>query len=81
MKTVSASHLPRTIGMTVAAACAISVWGMVFWGALSKPLGVFDDLPPAVVAAAHSMSAGDVATGTYFHPWPRDTPEAQKLWL
>lgn len=68
------------IGAPLAGAFALVVWGMLFWAVLYKPLHVFEDLPPAVTDAAAAFAKDDVPTGTYFFPWPRDTPEARATW-
>ena len=54
---------------------ALVVWGMVFWALLADPLGVFHKLPNDTTVT-ETLLASDVATGTYFMPWPRDTPAA-----
>lgn len=65
----------------LAGALALTVWGMLFWGVLYEPLHLFDDLTPGVDQAAASLEAADTQTGTYFVPWPRNTPEAMNGWL
>jgi hypothetical protein len=50
------------------------VWGMIFWGLLAAPLGVFHRLPNDEDVTAQLLE-GDATTGTYFMPWPRSTPE------
>jgi hypothetical protein len=49
------------------------MWGLVFWGFLADPLGVFHKIPNDT-AVTGTLLAGSVPTGTYFMPWPRDTP-------
>jgi len=68
--------LPPVMG-----ALAMVIWGMVFWGALYEPIGVFHDTSPGIEQAAKVMQEAGVETGTYFHPWPRNTPEAAATWL
>ncbi|MDQ6892287.1 MAG: hypothetical protein M3167_06360 [Acidobacteriota bacterium] len=64
----------RPILAALAGAVVLIVWGMLFWGFLAPPLGVFHALPnaPQVTAA---LAAGGAPTGTYFMPWPRRTPD------
>jgi hypothetical protein len=50
------------------------LWGMLFWGLLADPLGVFRRLPNDA-AVTQLLEAGETPTGTYFMPWPRATPE------
>ncbi len=49
-------------------------WGMVFWGFLAAPFGVFHKLPDDRAVTAELQKRG-TATGTYFMPWPRATSE------
>jgi hypothetical protein len=51
------------------------LWGMGFWGAISPAAGMFKTLPnePAVTKAL-----GNLSTGTYFVPWPMNTPETRR---
>jgi len=59
---------------------AILAWGMLFWGLLYAPLGVFREKPvDSVIVDALDVSG--LPTGTYFHPWPRDTPDAKRAWV
>ena len=58
----------------VAGTLALGVWGMVFWGFLTPKLGMFRALPNAT-EVTKSWQEIDLQTGTYFVPWPRDTPE------
>jgi len=60
---------------TLAAAVALVAWGMLFWGLLAPRLGVFHALPNAASVTA-TLLEGGATSGTYFMPWPRDTPEA-----
>lgn len=55
------------------------IWGMVFWGFLADGLSVFkpQGLDPQV---AISLEAAGTETGTYFHPWPKNTPETAEAW-
>ena len=64
-----------------AGALALTVWGMLFWGVLYEPLNVFDDLAPGVEQAAAALETAETRTGTYFVPWPRNSPEAMQGWL
>lgn len=68
--------LPPIVG-----ALAMVIWGMAFWGVLYEPLGVFHDTSPGIEQAAKAMEEAGVETGTYFYPWPRNTPEAAATWL
>lgn len=77
LRSQSASWLlPPAMG-----ALAMVVWGMVFWGALYEPIGVFHDTSPGIEHAAKAMQEVGVETGTYFYPWPRNTPETAAVWL
>ena len=51
------------------------IWGMAFWGFISPATGLFRALPnePAVTKAL-----GSLPTGTYFVPWPMNTPETRQ---
>lgn len=62
---------------TGAGAVAIIVWGMLFWGLLAPRLGIFHVLPNAGNVTAQLVEGG-TRTGTYFMPWPRDTPESSE---
>lgn len=57
---------------TVLGALIIVVWGMLFWGFLADPVGVFHTLPNAP-AVTELLTANGTETGTYFMPWPRKT--------
>ena len=59
---------------TLAGTAALVAWGMLFWGLLAPRLGVFHALPNAPAVTA-TLVEGGAASGTYFMPWPRDTPE------
>ena len=65
----------------VSGSLTLTVWGMLFWGVLYDYVGAFQDLPPEMEQAAQTLAAADVETGTYFYPWPRNTPEAIDVWL
>jgi len=65
----------RYFGATAIATIVLVAWGMLFWGLLAPRLGVFHALPNAPAVTA-TLAEGGAATGTYFMPWPRDTPEA-----
>lgn len=67
----------RTAVATMAATLVLVAWGMLFWGLLAPRLGVFHALPNDA-ATTSVLLEGGAATGTYFMPWPRDTPEAFK---
>ena len=75
------SLFARWLMPPLAGALALTVWGMLFWGVLYEPLRVFDDLTPGVEQAAAALETADTQTGTYFMPWPRNTPEAMTAWL
>ena len=47
--------------------------GHGFLGILAGLLGMFHALPGAAAATAH-LERNGTTTGTYFYPWPRDTP-------
>jgi len=75
------SLFARWVLPPLAGALAITVWGMLFWGVLYEPFRVFDDLTPGVEQAAAALDAADTQTGTYFVPWPRNSPEVMEGWL
>ncbi len=54
---------------------ALVIWGMIFWAVLAVALGMFHTLPNES-EITELLQAGEAETGTYFVPWPRDTPEA-----
>jgi hypothetical protein len=64
----------RTGIAALAGMVVLAVWGMVFWGLLADPLGVFHKIPNDT-DVTKMLLAGNVSTGTYFMPWPRNTPE------
>jgi hypothetical protein len=68
------------VWITTAGTVAIVFWGMVFWGVLAGPLGVFHQLPDAP-AVTQVLVDSETRTGTYFMPWPRDTAEASAYFL
>ena len=65
----------RAARCVVAAAVVLIAWGMVFWGLLADPLGVFHELPDADAVTSALVDA-KTPTGTYFMPWPRDDAES-----
>jgi len=68
-------YLPVRLMLAAAAgAVVLIVWGMLFWGFLAPPLGVFHALPNASQVTA-ALESGGAPTGTYFMPWPRRTKE------
>lgn len=64
----------RVIKALLAGTVALMIWGMFFWGAISPAVGMFKTLPNE-----HAVTAvlGNLPTGTYFVPWPMDTPETR----
>ncbi len=75
------SMLVRWFLPPVVGALALSIWGMAFWGFLYDPLDVFHDKSPAIEEIAGALEDAGTQTGTYFHPWPRDTAPAMEAWL
>lgn len=63
----------RAMMAALAGMVGLVLWGMLFWGLLAEPLGVFHQLPNDT-AVTELLVAGDAPTGTYFMPWPRSTP-------
>jgi hypothetical protein len=65
---------------TALGALAILAWGMLFWGVLYDSVGVIKPgtLDPIIVDA---LEVSGIPTGTYVHPWPRDTVEAKRAWV
>ena len=59
---------------TVCGMVVLVAWGMLFWGLLAAPLGVFHALPNGRAITAELTESG-ATTGTYFMPWPRTTAE------
>ncbi|MEX2260685.1 MAG: hypothetical protein WD696_01975 [Bryobacteraceae bacterium] len=72
--------LHTLIRITLVGALAMVVWGMVFWGLLAGPIGVFRQLPDAP-AVTQALTGSQTQTGTYFMPWPRDTAETSQRFL
>ncbi|MEZ4869745.1 MAG: hypothetical protein R3C14_50940 [Caldilineaceae bacterium] len=66
--------LRQLILSTLLGGLALVVWGMIFWGFLADPVGVFHTLPNADAVTA-LLQANGTTTGTYFMPWPRKTAE------
>jgi hypothetical protein len=64
----------RALLTALAGTLVLVLWGMLFWGWAYELFGVFDTLPDAASVVAALQSAG-TQTGTYFVPWPRNTPE------
>lgn len=60
----------------LAGTLVLIAWGMLFWGLLADPLGVFHALPDDA-SVTEVLEATGVPTGTYFMPWPRNTPETR----
>lgn len=59
---------------------AILAWGMLYWGVLYAPVGMFQtNAVDSVIVDALGVSG--LETGTYVHPWPRDTVEARDAWM
>ena len=69
------SSMKRPALAVLAGTAAMVVWGMLFWGLLGPKLGVYQTLPGAE-DVTRLLQANQVQTGSYFVPWPRDTPEA-----
>jgi hypothetical protein len=59
---------------------ALVIWGMIFWGFLADPAGVFHKLPDEK-AITKALVDSNTPTGTYFMPWPRNTPETFKAFV
>jgi len=74
-KPLSRYLLASWVGTVVLAA-----WGMIFWMWVYKPAGVYHTLPndDQIVQV---LQESDVQTGTYFYPWPRDTPATFEQFL
>lgn len=74
VRKMRAAAIASTLG-----AAAILAWGMLFWGVLYSSVGVIkpDTLDPVIVEA---LDVSGIPTGTYFHPWPRDTADAKEAW-
>lgn len=69
--------IARNVLATVLGAFVLIAWGMVFWGLLADPLGLFHRIPNSE-AVTKLLKENDTQTGTYFRPWPRNTPESFK---
>ncbi|MGQ0602749.1 MAG: hypothetical protein ACT4QE_13775 [Anaerolineales bacterium] len=59
---------------------ALVVWGTVFWGWAYEFFGIFNKLPADVEVVA-VLEANGTTTGTYFFPWPRNTPESMAAFV
>lgn len=70
MKTFGFNTWLAGIGSTF----ALVVWGMIFWGWVHELFGVFNKLP-GDTEVVELLIANGTTTGTYFFPWPRNTPE------
>ena len=76
---MSSREARRATLAVVLATVALIAWGMLFWGLLSGPFGLFRDLlPHAGQAMADLLQESGAETGTYFHPWPRDSADWQQ---
>jgi hypothetical protein len=64
----------RLLAGALAGTLVLVLWGMIFWGFLAGPLGVFHKISNDR-AVTQALEAGGITTGTYFMPWPRNTPE------
>ncbi len=67
--------LIRSLLAILVATVASVGWGMVFWGVLADPLGMFHAIPNAA-AVTELLEHNETPTGTYFFPWPRNTQES-----
>lgn len=70
MKTFGFNTWLAGIGSTF----ALVVWGMIFWGWVHELFGIFNKLP-GDTEVVELLIANGTTTGTYFFPWPRNTPE------
>ena len=66
------NYLSQIIVSTLLGGVVLVLWGMLFWGFLADPVGVFHTLPNADAVTA-LLEANGTTTGTYFMPWPRKT--------
>jgi hypothetical protein len=64
----------RLLAVTTGTTVLLVLWGMLFWAIVAPRIGVFQQLPEQEQVTALLLKA-NVQTGTYFMPWPRDTPE------
>jgi hypothetical protein len=64
----------RPLAATGAGTLVLVLWGMLFWGFLAGPVGVFQKIGNDR-AVTQTLMDGGIRTGTYFMPWPRDTPD------
>jgi hypothetical protein len=56
------------------------MWGMTFWGWAYEVFGIFNKLPDDAEMAT-LLEVNGTATGTYFFPWPRNTPETMAAFV
>ena len=70
MQMLSFNTLLPGIGSTI----VLVVWGMIFWGWVHEVFGIFNKLP-GDTEVVELLMANSTTTGTYFFPWPRNTPE------
>jgi hypothetical protein len=70
VKILSFNNLLAAIASTV----VLVIWGMIFWAWVYEPFGIFKELPNEA-EVVETLTSNGVETGTYFFPWPRNTPE------
>jgi hypothetical protein len=64
----------RNLLAALCSTVALVIWGMIFWGWAYQFFGIFNKLPNDS-QVWETLQANDTETGTYFFPWPRNTPE------
>ncbi len=74
-----AGNTRKTITGGALGTLALLLWGMIFWGFLADRLGTFkpEGINPYVAIA---LETAGTETGTYFFPWPKNTPETAEAW-
>lgn len=71
----------RRAGLAVlVSTLALTAWGLLFWGLLYQYVDVYRTLP-GDRRVLDLLVAQGTATGTYFVPWPRNTPETFAAFL
>jgi len=70
----------RFLVSVVVATVVLTLWGFLFWGYFARGLGMFHAVPDAD-ALTDTLKARDLATATYFVPWPRSTPETERAFV
>jgi len=71
----------RHVAAAAAATVALLLWGMAFWMLVYEHVGVYSTVLPGAAEATAALQSAGAQTGTYFWPWPRNTPQTMELFL